>query len=854
MGQRLVWAMYGLGAVLLGGLAGCSRGGGKGETVLRPEPLPINSAIRIVKNKEGYPRLIAIHQKALDQEFLLQGSTAFQVEIPWSTAFPSRIVRFQERDGQVILSESSEGNVVDRSLSQKLLIAVFQRLESPEVDKSWVVFDFNEGMKQVPTGDDWTGTTDGGTSYKPVVSNIPLKTSYIEKQKLEKERLEIYQIGVTNEHSGSSALRNAPVGLKYYLSTYKPDPNFKPMKWEYSQEVGFFETSGFLEHGTGRAVAHAAKFNTDKPIRFAISSNTPAEFYQAVADGVLYWNRTDSGIKVEVVRAPEGVHAPDIDYNVIQWVEWSRARYAYADAQVDPRTGQVLHAQVYLPSNFAFSTLEKMKIAVAGSNAPVSSSGCQLHAHEALKGVATKLIAENASPEVVLRAAQDMVRSVTAHEVGHVLGLRHNFAGSLGAKKYTHQNEGAIFENYLGGKGVEESLAVTASVMDYLRSQEDILAGAQIAKMAVQGGKAFEYDTQALQYLYQGKRPEKFVPFCTDDYKDRFLDCAQFDAGGSIVEVAGFSANEAQKNLHVDVFKAFLAAKAILTRDLAKPVERVSLEPSTYAQGLAGMTSWLLKPFGEGVGVMSIRKDAIVVDESNKNEVQDKEFEYFTQEIQKSLNRHGKSGAFASMNLEDFQSSQRRFEALLKGTWGIQQNGGKDSLFTPKEQETILRKATVFYSRLPELFARADISAWSGMPESWKEEKRSELNKILLVDLEKRLENYLFTLQKQGDSIRAEVHLETQVLQLNLPRYAYSTEVRTEAAKLLTAGKGAGQHWGKAEKKRVKEKMLAQMKTLLDNADLSQLKVENIQEVFPAANREKVVEWITSNRKVLDSL
>ena len=46
---------------------------------------------------------------------------------------------------------------------------------------------------------------------------------------------------------------------------------------------------------------------------------------------------------------------------MIQWLNWDQAGYAYADAQMDPRTGQVLHAQIFLPSSFAFGGIEEAR-------------------------------------------------------------------------------------------------------------------------------------------------------------------------------------------------------------------------------------------------------------------------------------------------------------------------------------------------------------------------------------------------------------------------------------------------------------------------------------------------------------
>ena len=44
------------------------------------------------------------------------------------------------------------------------------------------------------------------------------------------------------------------------------------------------------------------------------------------------------------------------------------------------------------------------------------------------------LLANNASDAAILKSAQATVQETVAHEVGHTMGLRHNFAGSLAAE------------------------------------------------------------------------------------------------------------------------------------------------------------------------------------------------------------------------------------------------------------------------------------------------------------------------------------------------------------------------------------------------------------------------------------
>ncbi len=225
--------------------------------------------------------------------------------------------------------------------------------------------------------------------------------------------------------------------VHYYLSPYRPDPRFRPFVMKNLEHFGFYET--YPQRRDGRSVMYATKFAVDRPIVFALSASIPERYRDAVRDGVRYWNRALGEQLVRVVDAPPGVKAPNPDYNVIQWV--TSGDYASTShIQIDPWTGQILHAHVFI--------------------LPETMMDGDLHDQ------------------------QDHLSYLVAHEVGHALGLRHDFA------------DGAM------------------TVMNYFPLRRVLKIGA-----AIRAGKpAFEYDRDVMRHVYLGAPLDTAAlpPFCTD--------------------------------------------------------------------------------------------------------------------------------------------------------------------------------------------------------------------------------------------------------------------------------------------------------------------------------------------------
>ena len=146
----------------------------------------------------------------------------------------------------------------------------------------------------------------------------------------------------------------------------------------------------------------------------------------ALVEGASWWAKAfeaagfKDAFKVEVL--PDDADPMDLRYNVIQWVHRSTRGWSYGTSVIDPRTGEILKGRVTLDSLRArqdaligtgLLTAEPPRGACAAGTGPGA---------EHLAG-----LDPSAEPASMVLAR---IRQLSAHEVGHTLGLAHNFAAS----------------------------------------------------------------------------------------------------------------------------------------------------------------------------------------------------------------------------------------------------------------------------------------------------------------------------------------------------------------------------------------------------------------------------------------
>jgi Met-zincin/Domain of unknown function (DUF5117) len=275
----------------------------------------------------------------------------------------------------------------------------------------------------------------------------------------------------------------------YTKRKFDPRAGYFPMSYmDYATPIDAPIVQRFIyRHRLQKKNPSAVKSEPIEPIIYYLDRGAPEPVRSALIEGASWWNQAFEAAgyinAFQVKLMPKDADPMDVRYNLIQWVHRSTRGWSYGSSVSDPRTGEIIKGHVSLGS---LRVRQDFLIAV-GLLSPYSG---------------------NDVPDTMKEMALARIRQLAAHEVGHTIGLSHNYTSSMDGRAsvmdYPHPyvtiKDGKLdfSEAYDTKIGAWDKVSITYGYQDFADGVDDDKALAEILRKAYQeDGLSFLSDQDA---------------------------------------------------------------------------------------------------------------------------------------------------------------------------------------------------------------------------------------------------------------------------------------------------------------------------------------------------------------------
>jgi hypothetical protein len=409
--------------------------------------------------------------------------------------------------------------------------------------------------------------------------------------------------------------RSMVLGYYYTLSRLPEKPmairhadsrvgHFVTQHWDFSEDLSSFPRKYAVNRWRlEKKDPNAALSEPVKPITFWLGKEVPTQYRKALAEGVTMWNPAfekigfKNALVVKQVGEDEGFDPNDTLHASIRWyTDTSDGGLAIGPSRVDPRSGEILDADISFSDGWARLTrrraVEQLTSVAQGNHHEAQKDYlsqlktrmieaslargelpglCEHESHAMEEATFTiDLLAargdiEPNSPEAE-KIVIDTLRDVSAHEVGHTLGLTHNFRASTIYSLEQLEDANFTAKNGLAG-----------SVMEY--NANNISPKGRKQGEYVQSTLG-PYDYWAIEYAYKPLDPaterDELLKIASRSKEPLLAFANDLDAGLGNVE--GMDPQVTRRDLGSDPL-AFAERRMLLSRELIDRLQERALKP-----------------------------------------------------------------------------------------------------------------------------------------------------------------------------------------------------------------------------------------------------------------------------------